>query len=151
MARTYALNIGLDYVKDRYSAQKADGSEHQEIVTMCCVIKPLCGWNVENVSSICRERCGGQGYLAANRFGMLIFLYPYLDGTMKLRTNSLYFVINLRNKVLSYLHHIRLIQPFEAYTSTSTLFFACSSLFIICHAFEVVCFQASLLDFLMQP
>jgi len=41
---------------------------------MCCVIKPLCGWNVENVSSVSRERCGGQGYLAANRFGIFIGL-----------------------------------------------------------------------------
>ncbi|KAF6031789.1 hypothetical protein EB796_009893 [Bugula neritina] len=74
LARTYALNFGLDYVKDRYSNQKEDGSEHQEIVTMCCVIKPLCAWNVENVSSVSRERCGGQGYLAANRFGIFIGL-----------------------------------------------------------------------------
>lgn len=69
LARTYALNFGLDYVKDRYGDQAVDGSEHQEIVTMCCAIKPLCAWNVEEVSSVCRERCGGQGYLAANRFG----------------------------------------------------------------------------------
>ena len=50
---------------------------------MCCVIKPLCGWNVENVSSITRERCGGQGYLAANRFGTselwYISFFAYLD------------------------------------------------------------------------
>lgn len=27
------------------------------------------GWNLERVASICRERCGGQGYLSVNKFG----------------------------------------------------------------------------------
>jgi len=39
---------------------------------MCCVIKPLCGWNVENVGTVCRERTGGQGYLSINRLGTVI-------------------------------------------------------------------------------
>ncbi len=39
---------------------------------LCCAIKPLCGWNNEDTSTTCRERCGGQGYLSCNRFGSLI-------------------------------------------------------------------------------
>ena len=39
---------------------------------LCCAIKPLCGWNAEEAASVCRERCGGQGYLSCNRFGSLI-------------------------------------------------------------------------------
>jgi len=74
LARTYATCFGLDYVKDRWSDQPSDGSEHADIVTMCCAIKPLASWTVEQVASIARERCGGQGFLACNRFGPFIGL-----------------------------------------------------------------------------
>ncbi len=35
-------------------------------------MKPLVTWNLEEVASVCRERCGGQGYLSCNRFGVAI-------------------------------------------------------------------------------
>ena len=36
---------------------------------ICCIDKCIVGWNFEKVITTCRERSGGQGYLAANRFG----------------------------------------------------------------------------------
>jgi len=74
LARIIATNIGLDYVKDRWAFQAEDGSEHAEAVTMCCAIKPLASWLLEEVVSVTRERCGGQGYLSANRFGVFLGL-----------------------------------------------------------------------------
>ena len=35
-------------------------------------MKPLVTWNLEEVASVSRERCGGQGYLSCNRFGVAI-------------------------------------------------------------------------------
>jgi len=74
LARIIAVNIGLDHVKDRWAFQKEDGSEHKEVVTMCCAIKPIASWLLEEVVSVCRERCGGQGYLSCNRFGTFLGL-----------------------------------------------------------------------------
>ena len=74
LARIIATNIGLDYVKDRWAFQAEDGSEHAEAVTMCCAIKPLASWLLEEVVSVTRERCGGRGYLSANRFGVFLGL-----------------------------------------------------------------------------
>lgn len=43
-----------------------------KMVIDCCVIKPLCSWNVERTCSIARERCGGAGFLSCSRFGTFI-------------------------------------------------------------------------------
>lgn len=43
-----------------------------QVVMLCCAIKPLCGWNAEETVTVCRERCGGQGYQSCNKFGALL-------------------------------------------------------------------------------
>jgi len=43
-------------------------------VTMCCALKPISGWHLEETVTTSRERCGGQGYLSCNRFGTFIGL-----------------------------------------------------------------------------
>ena len=70
IAKTYAYNFFLNLVEDKY--QKQTKENHAEIVKLACIIKPIITWHAENTASICRERCGGQGFLSANRFGEAI-------------------------------------------------------------------------------
>ena len=71
LAAVYAGSFGLNYVKDRYAASHG-GADHEEVVILCCVIKPLISWGTQEVGTTCRERCGGQGYLACNKLGDVI-------------------------------------------------------------------------------
>jgi acyl-CoA oxidase len=69
LARTYALAIGMNRIKAIWADPKSDP---EDVVRKVCVIKPLVTWHVERTGSICRERCGGQGYLRASRLSNTI-------------------------------------------------------------------------------
>lgn len=73
LARTYALSMGMNYVKAFWADPKSDP---EDVVRKVCVIKPLVTWHAERTGTICRERCGGQGYLAASRLaGTITFAH----------------------------------------------------------------------------
>jgi acyl-CoA oxidase len=71
LARTVSLNLMHNLTKRVFSNQV--GHEH-EVLTLCCIDKCMVSWNLEKVTAVCRERCGGQGYLANNRFGEYLAL-----------------------------------------------------------------------------
>ena len=74
IARTYAVScVGMSYVKDRFSSETMVGGlglgkMTPECEALCSGIKALNTWHSERVASITRERCGGAGFLAANKF-----------------------------------------------------------------------------------
>lgn len=55
-------------IKDKY-LPFATAEPSQDIISLCCMIKPLISWNARDVAACCVERTGGQGYLAVNRLG----------------------------------------------------------------------------------
>ena len=66
-----SIALGLLHVKCKDIFQKPAGYA-DTLLQLCCVDKTMNGWNLERVASICRERCGGQGYLSVNKFGDFI-------------------------------------------------------------------------------
>ena len=64
MARTVTLNLGFNTAKDIFANPM--GREN-EIIRICCAAKTMITWNMNITSTVARERCGGQGYLAINK------------------------------------------------------------------------------------
>jgi acyl-CoA oxidase len=58
------INLGYNAAKELFANPK--GREN-EIIRVCCAVKGLCTWNLERVSTVSRERCGGGGYTAHAR------------------------------------------------------------------------------------
>lgn len=56
--------MGYNAAKDLFANPK--GREN-EIIRVCCAVKGLATWNLEKVSTVTRERCGGGGYTAHAR------------------------------------------------------------------------------------
>merc|ERR1719433_103497 len=69
LAASISYYQGLNMIKNRYAAATTGKAQddYQMIVILCCAIKPTITWHVNESANICRERCGGQGYLAINR------------------------------------------------------------------------------------
>lgn len=65
LARSMSLQSFYNRSKNIFKDPK--GYEN-ELLSICCVVKTMMGWNCERVVSVCRERCGGMGYLAVNKF-----------------------------------------------------------------------------------
>ena len=65
LARTLSLNIMYNRTRDIYKNPK--GFEH-ELLSLCCITKTMIGWSLLKTASVCRERCGGMGYLALSKF-----------------------------------------------------------------------------------
>ena len=69
LANAYAMDFTLKYVIDRYLAQQPQ--ERREIEALAAGIKAYCTWNTTHTLQVCREACGGSGYLWENRLGEL--------------------------------------------------------------------------------
>ncbi len=69
LANLYALDFTLKYLVDRYLAQQPE--DGREIEALAAGIKAYSTWNTTRTLQICREACGGMGYLWETRLGEL--------------------------------------------------------------------------------
>ena len=67
LAKAYALDAALDWLNGRY----ADRTEEtmQELESQAAGLKAYATWYTTETLQICREACGGKGYLLDNRIG----------------------------------------------------------------------------------
>ncbi|MDA0205553.1 MAG: acyl-CoA dehydrogenase [Acidobacteria bacterium] len=66
LASAYALDFALKHLVDRFVNRNEE--EQREIETLAAGLKAYATWaNIESLQ-VCREACGGQGYLSENRF-----------------------------------------------------------------------------------
>ncbi|MEE8526031.1 MAG: acyl-CoA dehydrogenase family protein, partial [Thermoanaerobaculia bacterium] len=69
LAATYALHFALGRLRDRYLASSDE--DRRGVETDAAGLKALSTWHTTDAVQVCRECCGGQGYLAVNRFADL--------------------------------------------------------------------------------
>ena len=69
LATTYALDFALKYLVRRFLESDAD--DRREVEAMTAGLKAWATWHATDTIQVCREACGGQGYLAVNRLASL--------------------------------------------------------------------------------
>lgn len=70
LATTYALHFALRDLADRYAATQPD-DDRRELEHRATGLKALSTWHATDTIQTGRECCGGQGFLAVNRFAAL--------------------------------------------------------------------------------
>lgn len=69
LATTYGLHFALRDLAERYVASPAE--DRREVESLAAGLKAFSTWHTTDTIQACREACGGQGYLAENRFAAL--------------------------------------------------------------------------------
>ncbi len=69
LATTYALSFAIRDLTQRYVRRTPE--DQRPLEALAAGLKAFASWHAIETVQACREACGGQGYLAANRFGPL--------------------------------------------------------------------------------
>lgn len=71
LAKTCALRVAVNYVKQRYADKVLKGAEPDLATRLVCAFKAYSTLYSVQCSSDCREKCGGMGLLSVNKLGSL--------------------------------------------------------------------------------
>lgn len=70
IAKSYAYHFALQELADMYVHNESEEGT-RKIETLAAGLKSKATWHCTNAVQICREACGGKGYLSENRFTFL--------------------------------------------------------------------------------
>jgi acyl-CoA oxidase len=68
LAGAYALGFAMEHLRARYLDQAPD---RREVEALAAGLKAYATWHATETLQLCRECCGGAGYMAVNRLGTL--------------------------------------------------------------------------------
>ncbi|HEY9313042.1 acyl-CoA dehydrogenase [Williamsia sp.] len=75
IAKSYALafaqNEIIEELHEVQSAESADENRQRELETAAAGLKAMTTWHASNTINVCREACGGAGYLDENQLSMM--------------------------------------------------------------------------------
>lgn len=69
MATVIGFQLGLNYTKDRFVSRST--KDKRDVFLLASGFKSVCTWYKVNTLQACRECCGGQGFGAHSRIGVI--------------------------------------------------------------------------------
>ena len=125
LANAYGLHFALQHLVRVYAAPKAKEADTRALESLAAGLKAWSTWNTTNTIQTCREACGGEGYLAINRFAALkadtdIFTTFEGDNTVLLQLLAKNLLTDLRAKFKG-MSKLDLLQFFGEQTSAKVV------------------------------
>jgi acyl-CoA oxidase len=118
LAKTYALHFAQSELLDRFDAvfRNADtpDQERRELESLAAGMKATATWHATATIQICRECCGGAGYLSVNRFAALkadTDVFTTFEGD-----NTVLMMLLAKGLLTGYQHHFGELNPVETVT-----------------------------------
>ncbi len=122
VANAYALHFAVRHLGETYAKPDRDEKAVRALEGLAAGIKAWATWNCTATLQTCREACGGEGYIAANRFAALkadsdIFTTFEGDNTVLMQLLSKNLLLELRGKFKS-MSTLELVKFFGEQTGT---------------------------------
>jgi acyl-CoA oxidase len=74
LAKVYAMTFLLNHAKRAYLGRARPDVPPAELNELIALTKALCTWEITDVVTVCRERCGAQGMFSVNRIADYVSL-----------------------------------------------------------------------------
>jgi acyl-CoA oxidase len=118
LARTFALHFAQDELRDKFDhvmrQENAPDRERRELESLAAAMKATASWHATHTIQMCRECCGGAGYMAVNRFAAMkadTDIFTTFEGD-----NTVLIMLAARALLTDYAHEFGGLNPAEMVT-----------------------------------